>query len=43
MATQGLLKMKIFSKNGCDVIISVHDVISKILSGDSNYNVNVAV
>ena len=40
MATPGLLKMKIFSKKGYDVIVYVHDVTKKILSSDSNYIVD---
>ena len=43
MATPGLLKIKIFWKKGYDVIIFVHAVINKILSRDSNYNVNVVM
>ena len=43
MATPGLLRIKVFWKNGFDVIISVHDLTNKILSRDSNYNVNVAM
>ena len=39
----GLLKIKIFRNNGYDVIISVHDVTSKILSRESNYIVNVVM
>ena len=37
MATPGFLKLKLFWNKGYDVIISVHDVINKILSRDSNY------
>ena len=37
LAILGLLKMKVFSKNGD----SLHDVTNKILSHDSNYIVNV--
>ena len=33
--------MKVFSSKGYDVIISVHDVTSKILSRDSNYIVDL--
>ena len=40
MATLGL-KMKVFWNKGYDVIISVHDVINKILSPDSNFIVDV--
>ena len=36
-----LLKIKVFWKNGYDVIISFHDVANKNLPRDSNYNVNV--
>ena len=43
IATPGLLKMKVFWKKGYDVIIYVHDVISKILSRDSNYIVNLVM
>ena len=43
MATPGLLKIKVFWNKGYDVIISVHDVTNKILSRDSNYNVNVVM
>ena len=43
MATHGLLKIKVFEKNGYDVIISVHDDTNKILSGDLNYNVNAVM
>ena len=41
MATPGLPKIRIFRKKCYDVIISVHDVTNKILSRDSNNNVNV--
>ena len=34
MATLGLLKIKIFSNKGYDVIMSVHEVSNKILSHD---------
>ena len=37
----GLLKIKIFQNKGYDIIISVHDVNSKILSRDSNYMTKV--
>ena len=43
MAIPGLLKIKAFWKKVYDVIIFVHDAINKILSRDSNYNVNVVV
>ena len=34
LATVGLLKIKVFFNKGYDVIISVHDIINKILSHD---------
>ena len=37
LATLGLLKIKVFQNNGYDITIFVHDVISKVLSRDSNY------
>ena len=42
MATPGLLKKR-FLKKGYDLIIFVHDITNKILSCDSNYNVNVVM
>ena len=39
----GLLKIKVFLKKDHDAIISVHDVISNILSPDLNYNVNAVM
>ena len=41
MANPGLLKVTVFWNKGYDVIIPVNDVISKILSRDSNYIVDV--
>ena len=41
LATLGLLKIKVFPNKGCDIIISVYDVTSQILSRDSNYIVDV--
>ena len=41
MATPGLLKITVFWNKGYDVIIHVDDVTNKILSGDSNYIVDV--
>ena len=38
-----VLKKKSFEQKSYDVIISVHVVINKILSRNSNYNVNVAM
>ena len=43
MATPGLLKITVFWNKGYDVIISVDDVINKILSSDSNYIVDVFI
>ena len=43
IATLGLLKIKFFEKKRYDVIISIYDVTNKILSRDSNYNVNVVI
>ena len=41
MATLGLLKIKVFWNKGHEVINSVHDGTNKILSGESNYILNV--
>ena len=41
MATLDLLRIKAFWNKGYDVITSVYDVTNKILSGESNYIVNV--
>ena len=38
LATQGLLKVKIFQNKGYGVIRFDHDVINKILLHDSNYD-----
>ena len=43
MATPGLLKIGVFWNKGYDFIISVHDVINKFLSGDSNYIIDVVM
>ena len=43
IATPGLFKIKPFWKNGYGVIIFVYDVSNKILSRDSNYNINVVM
>ena len=40
LATLGLLKINGFWNTGYDVIISVHDFTSKIISRDSNYVVD---
>ena len=36
MATLGLLKIMVFWKKGCDVVIFVYDVNNKIFPGGSN-------
>ena len=41
MATLDLLKIKAFWNKGYEVITFVHDVSNKILSGESNYIVDV--
>ena len=41
IATLGLLKIKVFWNKGYDVITFVCDVTNKILSGESNYIVDV--
>ena len=43
MATPGLLKIRVFGSKSYDVIISVHDVINKFLSRDSNYIMDVVM
>ena len=43
VATPGLLKIKVFWSKGSDIISSVHDVMNKILSSDSNYIVNAVM
>ena len=43
MATPGPLKVQVFLSEGYDVIISVQDIINKILSCDSNYIVDVVI
>ena len=43
MATPGLIKIVVFSNEGYNVIIYVHDVINLILSCDSNYIVDVVM
>ena len=43
MATLGFFKIKILWNKSDDVIISLHDVTSKILSRDSNYIVDVVM
>ena len=43
MATLGLVTIKIFSKKRYDIIISVHDIIKKTLSGDSNHVIDMVM
>ena len=43
MATQDLLKIKVFWSKAYNAIISVHDITSKILSRDSNYVVDLVI
>ena len=43
MATLGLLKIKVLWNEGYGAIISVYDVINKILSRDSNYIVDMVM
>ena len=43
LATLGILKIKIFWDKGYDVIAAVHVVTNNILSGDSNYIVDVVM
>ena len=43
ITTPGLLKIRVFWNNSYDAIISVHDVINKILSFDSNYIVDLVI
>ena len=42
-ATLALLKIKVFWSKGYDVIICVYGVTDKILSGDSNYVVELVM
>ena len=43
LATPGFLKIEIFQNKGYDVIILDYDVNNKILSGNSDYIVDVAM
>ena len=43
IATLGLLKIKVFWSKDYDVIISAHDITSKILARNSNYIVDVVM
>ena len=43
LVTPGLLKIKIFQNKGYDVIIPDYTVTNKILSGESDYTVDVVM
>ena len=43
LATLDLLEIKVFWNKVYDVIISIHDVINKILSRESNYIVDTVL
>ena len=43
MAILGLLKLRVFSNKGYDVIIPVYDVTNKILSPGSSYIVDIVM
>ena len=43
LATLDFFKIHVFWNKGYDVIISIHDFISKILSRDSNYILDVVM
>ena len=43
LATLGLLKIKVFCDQGFVIIISVDDIVNKILSCDSNYFVDAVM
>ena len=43
LAALGLLKIKVFQNKGYDITIFVHDVIRKVLLGDSNYIADVVM
>ena len=43
ITTSGLVKTRVFRNDGYDVIISVHDVINKVLSRDSNYIIELVM
>ena len=43
VATPGFLKITVFLNKVYDVIISIHDLIKKIPSRDSNYIVNLFI
>ena len=43
ITTPVLLKISVFSNDGYDAIISVHDVTTKVLPRDSDYIVDVVM
>ena len=43
ITTPGLLKVRVFWNNDYDAIITVHDLINKILSRNSNYIIDVVM
>ena len=43
ITTPGYLKIRVFLNKGYDVIIFVHDVTDRILSGESNYIIDVVM
>ena len=43
MATPGLLKIKIFWKQGYDIIISFYDVTNKFFLRDLNYIIDIVM
>ena len=43
IVTPGLLKIRVFWKNGYDFIVSVYDLINNFLSRDSNYIIDAAM
>ena len=43
MVTLDLLKIKVFSNKGYDVIISFHDITNRVLSRESSYIVDVVI
>ena len=43
ITTPDLLKIRLFGNNSYDVMIFAHDVTNNILSGDSNYIIDVVM
>ena len=43
LAAPGLLKIKIFRNEGCDVIITEYDFTNQILSHESSYTINLVM